>query len=92
VTFVVGADTALRIVLPRYYEDDEARMHAALARMKELECRFLVACRVDARGQCLRGSDLPIPSSFRDRFEEVPPEQFRSDISSTELRARGQSI
>jgi hypothetical protein len=92
VTFVVGADTARRIVLPRYYEDDEARMQAVLARIMELECRFLVACRVDARGQCIRGSDLPIPSAFRDHFEEIPPEQFRRDLSSTELRARGQSI
>jgi hypothetical protein len=92
VAFVVGADTALRIVLPRYYEDDEARMHAALARIKELKCRFLVACRADARGQCLRWSDLPIPSSFRDRFEEIPPEQFRRDLSSTQLRTLGQSF
>ena len=90
VTFVVGADTALRVVLPRYYDDDETRMLAALARLRELECRFLVACRVDALGQCLQVSDLPIPTSFRDRFVEIPPEQFRWDLSSTDLRAQGQ--
>ena len=87
--FVVGADTALRIVLPRYYGDDEAKMLAALGRIQELDCRFLVACRVDARGECLQASELPIPGPYRDLFEEIPPERFRWDISSTELRALG---
>jgi hypothetical protein len=86
-TFVVGADTALRIVLPRYYDNDETRMLAVLARLSELECRFLVACRVDAQGKYWRVGDLPIPPAFRDRFEEIPPEQFRKDLSSTKLRA-----
>jgi Cytidylyltransferase-like len=85
-TFAVGADTALRIVSPRYYED-EARMLSALARLRELECRFLVACRVDDRGQCLGQADLPIPPAFGDLFTEIAPEHFRWDISSTQLRA-----
>jgi hypothetical protein len=87
VTFVVGADTALRIVLPRYYADDEEQMLASLKRLREWECRFLVACRADARGECLRQSDLPIPPMFRDLFEEIPPEHFRWDFSSTALWA-----
>jgi hypothetical protein len=87
--FVVGADTALRIVLPRYYDDDETRMLTALKRLRELECRFLVACRVDTEGHCLRRNDLPIPPAFRDLFEEIPPEHFRWDISSTHLRQTG---
>ena len=87
--FVVGADTALRIVSPRYYQDDEPDMLKALARIRELECRFLVACRMDSRGQYLRKSDLPIPAAFQDLFIEIPPERFRWDISSTELRALG---
>src|ERR1051325_8896262 len=45
--FVVGADTALRIVLPRYYGDDQAKMLPALRSIAERGCRFLVACRVD---------------------------------------------
>jgi hypothetical protein len=86
VTFVVGADTALRIVSPRYYDGDEAKMLAALGRLRQLGCHFLVACRADARGQCLTGSDLPIPAAFRDCFADIPPEQFRWDLSSTQLR------
>jgi hypothetical protein len=86
-TFTVGADTALRIVLPRYYDNDEARMLAALERIRDLGCRFLVACRADARGQYLRKCDLPIPPALGDLFEEIPPERFRLDLSSTAVRA-----
>jgi nicotinic acid mononucleotide adenylyltransferase len=86
-TFVVGADTALRLVSPSYYGDDEVSLLAALARIRALECRFMVACRADAHGQWIGLADVPIPSSFRSLFDEIPPAQFRWDISSTELRA-----
>ena len=85
VTFVVGADTALRIVLARYY-DDEARMLTALHRLRELECRFLVACRVDSMRQCITVGDLPIPRGFGDLFQELPATRFRVDLSSTDVR------
>jgi hypothetical protein len=85
-TFVIGADTAVRIVSPRYYDGGEPRMLAALGRMRELGCRFLVACRTDERRQCWRLADVPIPASFVELFAEIPPEAFRRDISSTELR------
>jgi hypothetical protein len=87
--FVVGADTALRIVLPRYYDDSEPTMHAALRRIRALGCRFLVAGRVDALGQYWRCGDLPIPAEFRGLFEEIAPERFRVDLSSSELRRLG---
>ena len=86
--FAVGADTAERIVAPRYYQGDEKQMLAALARIQELGCRFLVACRVDARGQCWTVHDLAIPSPFRALFEEIPAARFRWDGSSTALRGR----
>ncbi|MSQ93146.1 MAG: hypothetical protein EXR98_01170 [Gemmataceae bacterium] len=91
-TFVVGADTALRILAPRYYGGDEALMLAALERLGSLHCRFLVACREDDRKQCLRCGDLPIPPAFRALFEEISPERFRWDLSSSELRALGHGI
>jgi hypothetical protein len=89
-TFVLGADTALRLVSPRYYQNDEAQMTAALKTVADLDCRFLVACRVDRGGQCLCCADLPIPALFRDRFEEIPPARFRCDVSSRALREQGQ--
>jgi nicotinic acid mononucleotide adenylyltransferase len=84
-TFIVGADTVMRLVATRYY-GDTAQMHSALNRIRTLGCRFLVACRVDDRSQCVRRRDLPIPPEFADLFTEIPPEQFRFDISSTQLR------
>ncbi len=86
-TFVVGADTALRIVSTRYYGNDDRRMMEALERIESQACRFLVACRVDSTGRLLRLEDVPILPAFRGLFAEIPPEQFRWDISSTELRA-----
>ncbi len=86
-TFVVGADTALRIVSARYY-GDELAMIAALARIRAFECRFLVACRVDEHGQCWRAAELPIPAEFAAMFTEIAPETFRWDLSSRALRAQ----
>jgi len=87
--FVVGADTALRVVSSRYYDNDSARMLAALDLVQQLGCRFLVACRQDEAGRCLRLADVPIPADYRTLFAEIPPERFRHDISSTALRSRG---
>ncbi|GIW80159.1 MAG: hypothetical protein KatS3mg105_1966 [Gemmatales bacterium] len=84
-TFVVGADTAVRIVDPRYYEGDARRMQEALAEIRHLGCRFLVAGRRDERGQFRSLDDIPLPETFRDLFEPLP---LRVDISSTELRKK----
>jgi hypothetical protein len=85
VTFVVGVDTALRIVDPRYYGQSEAALRRALAQIGDRRCRFLVAGRQIAdRFQTV--ADLRIPDGFSDLFEEIPASAFRADISSTELR------
>jgi hypothetical protein len=89
VTFVVGCDTAARIVEPRYYGNDPARMAEALASIRAGGCRFLVAGRVDPSGRFVRCHDLPLPAEFRDLFAEIPERDFRLDISSTELRGTG---
>ena len=89
--FIVGVDTALRLVSPRYYADETYR-DEALRRLRDLECRFLVACRVVAEGTCLGLDDVPIPSEHREMFQEIPEEHFRWDISSTELRQRGDTL
>jgi hypothetical protein len=84
--FVVGADTALRVVSPRYYENSSSAMENALARIQSRGCRFLVACRVDERGKCWGLSDLSIPEAFASLFEEIAAERFRMDLSSSQLR------
>jgi hypothetical protein len=91
-TFVVGVDTALRVVSPSYYGDDPIQRDAALAEIARFDCRFLVACRVDARGQCLGLGDLPIPTGFASLFDEIPVKRFRCDLSSTQLRTQRETI
>jgi len=86
VTFIVGADTALRLVLPRYYDDDESRMLQALERLHELGCRFLVAGRIDAAGRFVTLADLPVPRARRTLFTAISADAFRHDVSSTALR------
>ena len=47
-TFVIGVDTAERLVAPRYYGHDEDRMHSALETMGGAGNAFLVAVRAAA--------------------------------------------
>jgi hypothetical protein len=85
VWFVVGADTAARIIAPRYY-GDEAKMLAALERIRGLGCRFLVGGRADVAGKFIGVDELGIPSPLRDLFDGIPENAFRFDLSSTYLR------
>lgn len=89
-TFIVGYDTAERILHPRYYQNSYDNVLAALAEIRQLGCRFLVAGRVDQTGTFRHLTDLAIPPTFRDMFLGIPDNQFRKDISSTELRRTGQ--
>ena len=88
-TFVIGADTAERLVAPKYYGDDEARMHMALEEIANSGGSFLVAVRLDAAGRVRALNDIPVPRRYADLFTEIPEHRFRLDISSSEIRARG---
>jgi hypothetical protein len=88
-TFVIGADTAERLVAPKYYGDDEARMHVALEEIAGSGGSFLVAVRSDAAGRVRALGDIPVPRRYADLFTEIPEHRFRVDTSSSEIRARG---
>ena len=88
-TFVIGADTAERLVALKYYGDDEVRMHVALEEIANSGCGFLVAVRIDASGRVRGLSDIPVPRRYADLFSEIPEHRFRLDTSSSEIRARG---
>jgi len=90
-TFVIGADTADRLVAPRYYGDDEDRMHGALDEIGNAGNSFLVAVRVDAAGRVRALTDVPVPRRYQDLFTQIPEERFRVDLSSSEIRARTRS-
>lgn len=84
--FVIGWDTAVRLVAARYYGDSEANMLTALAEIWVAGCVFLVAGRED--GQIFKTlADVPVPQGFHPLFQEITEDQFREDISSTALRA-----
>lgn len=89
-TFVVGYDTAVRIIAPRYYEDSVEKMMAALAEIEALGCHFLVAGRLDQNGLFRSLADVALPARFAALFTAIPETLFRHDLSSTTLRSAGQ--
>lgn len=90
-TFVIGWDTAVRVLERRFYPDGE--LESSFEMIAERECRFLIAARRDEHR--LRTLDeLTIPARFRDLFSAIPPELFEEEISSTAIRKawlRGES-
>jgi hypothetical protein len=87
--FVIGADTAVRIVDPRYYEGSDVKVLEALGAIRRQGCRFLVAGRLGADGHFTGCEGIAIPDACRDLFEAIPESRFRCDISSTHLRSGG---
>jgi hypothetical protein len=91
-TFVIGADTAERLIAPKYYGDDEVRMHVALEEIANSGGSFLVAVRSDAAGRVRTLRDISVPRRYGDIFTEIPEHRFRLDTSSSEIRARGGTV
>jgi hypothetical protein len=87
-TFVIGADTAERLVAPKYYGDNEGQMHAALDEIANSGASFLVAVRIDRVGRVRALNDIRVPRRFADLFTEIPEHRFRLDTSSSEIRAQ----
>lgn len=85
-TFVIGYDTAARLLDPVYYEGQEEGVRQALATIQAAGCRLLVAGRLVV-GVYHTLADLDIPAEFADLFQAIPEAMFRVDISSTEIRA-----
>lgn len=88
-TFVIGRDTAERILSPRYYNHSEQEMTHALETLRNCGGHFLVAGRVRPDGKFDPAETLVIPPSFQDLFTPISEQEFRRDISSTHLRAQG---
>jgi hypothetical protein len=84
--FVLGWDTAVRVIDPKYY-GGEVRRDAALRSLVERGCRLVVGGRVDASG-AFRTWGGGVESEFAGLFVALAEEDFRADVSSTQLRAR----
>lgn len=80
--FVIGYDTAERILQDKYYNDSTT---GALQEIYNFGCSFLVAGRkVDK--EFLTSSDLNLKDNYKRMFKEIPEKKFRMDISSSYLR------
>ena len=84
-TFVIGWDTAHRILNKKYYKNNTKQMLDSLNTITQYSCNFLVAGRVDA-GKFRSLSEIDIPPPFQNLFTELPENEFRVDMSSTDIR------
>jgi hypothetical protein len=84
--FVVGVDTAERIVQPRFYGESAERLAEALRQIRACGCRFLVAGRASKEGRFVELAELELPEEHAELFAAIPQDIFRVDISSTQLR------
>ncbi|WJZ80404.1 hypothetical protein VitviT2T_000327 [Vitis vinifera] len=89
--FVIGADTVVRLINPKYYDGSNQKMLEILGGCKRTGCIFLVGGRnIDGVFKVLE--DLEIPEELKDMFIPIPAERFRMDISSTEIRQKAENI
>ncbi len=84
-TFVLGFDTAVRLIDPRYYGSETER-DAALTDIAAHGCSFLVAGRLKD-GVFRTLADLELPPGLATMFRELPERLFRVDLSSSAIRS-----
>ena len=85
--FVIGCDTAMRLVDGKYYEGGHDGMVQSLLKMRADGVLFWVAGRsIDGVYRTL--SDVEVPAELGKLFCSIPETAFRMDVSSTEIRAR----
>ena len=94
-SFVIGIDTAVRLLDPKYYGGSEG-LRQSLASLSDLGARFVVAAR--AAGASRPGTTTEqvhtlaafqhlIPAGYEDLFLELPASSFLAHISSSAIRA-----
>jgi nicotinic acid mononucleotide adenylyltransferase len=81
--FLVGHDTAVRLVDPRFYRNSKLHRDRALAAIRAARCRILVAGRVE-NGVFKTLHDIRLPAAAAELFVALP--NFRADVSATALR------
>jgi hypothetical protein len=83
--FVLGWDTAVRVIDPKYYGGVEGR-EAALRKLADRGCRFVVGGRIDAASAFRVWDGGGLPDEFGALFVPLTEADFRADVSSTQLR------
>jgi len=97
-TFVIGTDTMVRIINPKYYDNNVDKMLKAVREMGDLGAHFVVGGRLEQSKNNDKSSEkifvtgkeelVDLPEDVRDMFTIIKEEDFRIDISSSEIRAR----
>lgn len=87
-TFIVGVDTIRRISQPKFYGGENER-NAAIAELASLCTRFLVFGR-NVGGTFCEFQSSEIDPALAKLCDGVAERDFRLDISSTDLRAKGE--
>jgi hypothetical protein len=83
--FVLGWDTAVRLIDPKYYGGGRGR-DACLRELRDRGCKVVVGGRV-ANGEFRTWTGDGIAAEFRDLFLALTEDDFRADVSSTALRS-----
>lgn len=89
--FVLGYDTAVRLVDPKYCGGDPLARDAVLAELLAGGCRVVVGGRVDPAGAFRVWDVAAVPGGFGGLFVPLTEADFRADVSSTALRRAGTS-
>lgn len=108
-TFVIGTDTFIRIINPKYYNNSMENMLKALQDMQNRGIAFVVGGRVqqnvptdNEENDSTNASNLPLflggqreldslsnESNVKQMFTLLTEDDFRVDISSSEIRKKG---
>jgi hypothetical protein len=83
--FVLGWDTAVRVIDPKYYGGEHGR-DAALRKLLTRGSRLVVGGRTDPTGVFRVWDGGRLADEFADLFVPLTEADFRADVSSTDLR------
>jgi hypothetical protein len=84
--FIVGYDTAIRILDPSYLSSGES-LDDLFNALGKNSCTFLVAGRIDATGSIFENLELNnLDFKYKDYFKIISEKDFRVDVSSTDMR------
>jgi hypothetical protein len=86
--FVLGYDTAVRLLDPRYYKDDPLWRDEVLRSLLARGSRVVVGGRLDADSVFRTWVDTSLPDDLSGLFIPLLEADFRVDVSSTLLRAK----
>ena len=84
-TFIVGLDTLERLLDPEYYSKGAEGLTETVHQIVRRDCRFVAFGR-EMNGVFRDATELDLPAEIAERCRVVLADEFRIDVSSTDLR------